>query len=96
MIEPGKYVKKKGKRFAVAGAIFLAAAIGFAFLGGYLYYAMLSYKPQLNAVQEGDMVSFFLMILLFAVAALCCVVSLVNLVIYLFKRVSKVTGVADS
>ncbi len=90
MNEPDKKVKKKGKGFAIAAAIFFSAAIWFAFLGVYLYRAMLRYKPPPNAVQEGDMVSFFLMLLLFAVATLCCAVSLVNLVIYLLKRSSKV------
>ena len=89
MNEPDKKIKKKGKGFAIAAAIFFTAAIWFAFLGVYLYRAMLSYKPPPNAVQEGDIVSFFLMLLLFAVAALCCAVSLVNLLIYLFKRSSK-------
>jgi uncharacterized protein YoxC len=88
MNEPDKKVKKKGKGFAIA-AILFSAAIWFALLGVYLYRAMLSYKPLSNAVQEGYIVSFFLMLLLFAVAALCCAVSLVNLVIYLFKRSSK-------
>ena len=96
MNESGKYVKKKRKRFAVAATVFLAAATGVAFWGVYLYYAMLSYKPQLNSVQEGDMVSFFLLISLFAVAALGYAVSPLNLVIYLFKRVSKATGVVVS
>ncbi len=90
MNEPDKNAKKKGKGFAVAAAIFFSAAIGLAFLGVYLCRAMLSYKPPPNAVQEGDMVSFFLMLLLFVVAAFCCVVSLVNLIIYLFRRSSKV------
>ena len=90
MNEPNKNAKKKGKGFAVAAAIFFAAAIWFAFLGVYLYNAMLGYKPPPNAVQEGDVVSLFLMLLLFAVAALCCAISLVNLLFYLFKRSSKV------
>ncbi len=90
MNEPDKKVKKKGKGFAIAAAIFFSAAIWFAFLGVYLYRAMLSYKPPSNAVQEGDIVSFFLMLLLFAVAALCCAVTFVNLVIHLLKRSSKV------
>jgi len=86
MNEPDKKIKKKGKGFAIAAAIFFTAAIWFAFLGVHLYRAMLSYKPPPNAVQEGDMVSFFLMLLLFAVAALCCAASLVNLLVYLFKQ----------
>ncbi len=90
MNEPDKNVKKKGKGFAIAAAIFFSAAIWFAFWGVYLYRAMLNYKPPPNALQEGDMVSFFLMLLLFAVAALCCAASFVNLVIYLLKRSSKV------
>ncbi len=90
MNEPAKKVKKKGKGFAIAAAILFSAAIWFALLGVYLYRAMLSYKPPSNAVQEGDIVSFFLMLLLFAVAALCCAVSLINLLIYLFKRLLKV------
>jgi len=90
MNELDRKVKKKGKGFAIAAVIFFSAAIWFAFLGVYLYRAMLNYQPPPNAVQEGDLVSLFLMILLFAVAALCGVVSLINLLIYLFKRLSKV------
>ncbi len=45
MNEPDKKIKKKGKGFAIAAAIFFTAAIWFAFLGVYLYRAMLSYKP---------------------------------------------------
>ncbi len=41
MIEPDKNAKKKGKGFAVAAAIFFSAAIWLAFLGVYLYRAML-------------------------------------------------------
>jgi len=82
-------VKKKGKGFAIAAAIFFGAAIWFAFLGVYLLRSIQNYKPPPDGLQEGDMVLPLLMLLLFAVAALCCAASLVNFVIYLFKRSSK-------
>jgi len=41
MNEADKNVRKSGKGFAIAAVIFLSAAIWFAFLGIYLYNAML-------------------------------------------------------
>jgi len=77
-------VKKRG--YAAAGAIFFSLAVWFAFLGIYLRNSIINYKPPPDGVQEGDMVSAFLMMLLFGAAVFSLIVSFTSLLIYLLNR----------
>lgn len=86
MNEPEIELKRKGRGFAAAAAIFFSLAVWFAFLGIYLYNSMINYKPPPNGVQEGDMVSAFVMILMFGAAILSLIISFACLLIYLFKH----------
>lgn len=73
---------KKGNGFAIAAALFFLFAVWFASLGIYLHRAMINYKPAPNEVQEGDMVSALVMMLLFGAAGLSLIAALYSILIF--------------
>lgn len=78
--------RKKGKKSAVAAAVLFGFACWFAFLGFYLQNSMRNYKPEPDMVQEGDMLSALLMMLMIAVAIALLVSSVLSISFYIYNR----------
>ena len=84
-----KLKRKKGRKFAIAAAVLFGFAGWFAFLGFYLLNSMRNYKPEPDMVQEGDMVSALLMMLMFAVAVSLLASSVLSISFYIYVRYFK-------
>lgn len=83
--------RKKGKKFVIAAAILFGSACWFAFLGFYLQNSIKNYKPEPDVVQEGNMLSALLMMLMFAVAVALLMSLVLSISFYVYDQYFKIT-----